>query len=202
MIIRRVNDTTINCIITQEDLQERGIGIDDLFDKKKEAVEYIRSVIAQAARKENFDVGAEFTTMRLSILPDSSVSLTLSQDPGEHRAIRDAVHNVVSEVVATHDAYVYRFDSIRDLAKCCKSIVSDAVRGDLDGALYQDNDGSYLMIFMRSENKGSDFEGRVLYANEFGTLLTCEETVIAYIREHINCIIEKNAVKQIAALYD
>ena len=38
MKIRRINENTISCIITPEDLRENGFRIDDFFDRKKEAV--------------------------------------------------------------------------------------------------------------------------------------------------------------------
>lgn len=201
MFIRRVNDTTIRCIITAQDLEERGIGIDDLFDRKQEAVEYIKSVIAQAAKTENFNVQGEFTSMKLSVLPDHSVSLTLSQDPGEHKVIRQAVEGAVPEVIVKEDAYAYRFETMRSVAKCCRAITAGG-KARMDGALYRDDDGSYLMIFLRGKGGDEDFESRVLSANEFGTLITSEKAVIAFIREHIHCIMKKDAVNQIAALYD
>ena len=39
MKFRKINETTINCIITQDDLKKHGINLDDLFDRKKNAVE-------------------------------------------------------------------------------------------------------------------------------------------------------------------
>ena len=36
MKFRKINETTINCIITQDDLKEHGINLDDLFDRKNE----------------------------------------------------------------------------------------------------------------------------------------------------------------------
>ena len=36
MKIRRINDNTISCIISPEDLKEHGIRIDDFFERKKE----------------------------------------------------------------------------------------------------------------------------------------------------------------------
>ena len=85
---RRVNDTTINCIITQDDLKEYGLHIDDLFERKKEAEEFFRGIMAEAARQENFNLESEFASMKIAVLPDHSISLTLSEDPGASAAIR------------------------------------------------------------------------------------------------------------------
>jgi adapter protein MecA 1/2 len=78
---RKINETTINCIITQDDLKKHGINLDDLFDRKKNAVEFIRGVILKAANSVNLSMKNDYTSMRISVIPDHSVSLTISQDP-------------------------------------------------------------------------------------------------------------------------
>ena len=88
MKFRKINEKTINCIITQDDMKKHGINLDDLFDRKKNAVEFIKAIIAKAARSVNFNMKNEYTSMRLSVLPDHSVSLTISQDPFENEKIR------------------------------------------------------------------------------------------------------------------
>ncbi len=82
MKFRRINETTINCIISQEDMFERGIRLDDFFERKREAMDYLRRVIIEAARQENFNLEGEYTSMRVTVLPDHSLSLTLSEGSG------------------------------------------------------------------------------------------------------------------------
>jgi hypothetical protein len=62
---RKINETTINCIITQDDLKEHGINLDDLFDRKKNAVEFIRGVILKAANSVNLSMKNDYTSMRI-----------------------------------------------------------------------------------------------------------------------------------------
>ena len=56
MKFRKINDTTINCIITQDDLKKHGIDLDDLFDRRKNAVEFIRRIILKAASSVNLNI--------------------------------------------------------------------------------------------------------------------------------------------------
>ena len=49
MKFRKINESTINCIITQDDLKKHGIDLDDLFDRKKNAVEFIKAIIAKGS---------------------------------------------------------------------------------------------------------------------------------------------------------
>ena len=61
MKFRKINDNTINCIITQDDLRKHGINLDDLFDRKKNAVEFIKAIILKAARSVNLNIKNEYT---------------------------------------------------------------------------------------------------------------------------------------------
>lgn len=97
MIIRRINDNTISCIITPEDLREKGFRLDDLFERKKEAVEFIRSTVLEAARQENFNLEGELTTMRISVLPDHSLSLLITREDSRDGALRE-VHRIAKSI--------------------------------------------------------------------------------------------------------
>jgi negative regulator of genetic competence, sporulation and motility len=89
MKIRRINENTISCIITPEDLRENGFRIDDFFDRKKEAVDLIRQAVVKAARSENFKLEGELTTMRISILPDHSLSLLITREDSREGALQE-----------------------------------------------------------------------------------------------------------------
>ena len=90
MKIRRINDNTISCIISPEDLKEHGIRIDDFFERKKEAVDFIRATVAKAILSENFDLTGEMTTMRISVLPDHSLSLLISREDPSQKGLSEA----------------------------------------------------------------------------------------------------------------
>lgn len=83
MKFSRINDTTINCYLSQEDLASSGINLDDIMERKTNAMEYLRRVILEAAREENFRLDGGVTTMQIRAMMDGSLSLTLScTDPG------------------------------------------------------------------------------------------------------------------------
>jgi negative regulator of genetic competence, sporulation and motility len=89
MKITRINENTISCIISPEDLRANGFRIDDFFEKKKEAVDFIRSTVLQAAISENFDLQGELTTMRVTVLPDHSLSLLITREDSKEGAINE-----------------------------------------------------------------------------------------------------------------
>ena len=103
MIIKRINDNTISCTITAEDLRANGFELDDFFDRKKEAVEFIRQTVAQIANSENFDLQGELTTMRVSVLPDHSLNLLITRETsseGVAREVRRIARSIFDSVAS------------------------------------------------------------------------------------------------------
>lgn len=219
MTIRRVNETTLNCIITQEDLAQNGIRIDDLFERKQSALEFIRDTIRQAARQENFDLHGENTSMRLSVLPDHSVSLTITEDRSKSESIRDAVAAAMRSVsentsdqpaeplgsedmagdepLAASDEYLFRFSNMHDLIRCSHMISG---RAPVQTDFYRDDEEDNYLIVGRSLLSGSDFEKIVLECSEFGTLLSDNAGMIAHFREHARCIMRRDAADSLSAI--
>ena len=51
MLFKRINPKTINCIISAQDLDAHGIRLDDLFQKREEAINSLKEIVVEAARR-------------------------------------------------------------------------------------------------------------------------------------------------------
>lgn len=219
MKFRKINDNTINCIITQDDLRKHGINLDDLFDRKKNAVEFIKAIILKAARSVNLNIKNEYTSMRLSVLPDQSVSLTISQDPSESEKIhkekskafasakggrnnadsgKDSVAREKTDSVSS-GTYLFRFSSIMEMAGCCHML---AVIPGIESSVYYNKDtGDYYLILEKGEEADDGYDSAVLRVNEFGQMVTCDAGTLAFLKEHSDCVVRRGAVRKISELY-
>lgn len=219
MKFRKINDNTINCIITQDDLKKHGINLDDLFDRKKNAVEFIKAIILKAARSVNLNIKNEYTSMRLSVLPDQSVSLTISQDPSESEKIhkeknkayasskggrnsadsgQDAVIREKKDSLSS-GTYLFRFSSIMEMSGCCHLL--EVIPG-IESAVYFNKDtGDYYLILEKGEEADESYDSAVLRVNEFGRMVTCDAGTLAFLKEHSDCVVRKGAVRKISELY-
>ncbi|MGB4610057.1 MAG: adaptor protein MecA [Saccharofermentanales bacterium] len=92
MKFRRINKNTINCIITSDEMQAHGVGIDDIFEKKEQGMDFLRQILNEAARKLDFHASGTVTSMQLSVLPDKSLSLTISEQ--NDKSVEDMVRNL------------------------------------------------------------------------------------------------------------
>ena len=220
MKFRKINDTTINCIITQDDLRKHGIDLDDLFDRKKNAVEFIKRIILKAASSGNMNMKNDYTSMRISVLPDQSVSLTISQDPAASALIREqkdlasgsrsgsgkagekAAERAAQKAegdIAKSGTYVFRFYSIMDTLSSCR--ILRTCRGLTSSLYFVRESGFYYLVISRDVDAEEDYDSTVLRINEFADMVSCSDTTLAYIREHSDCILRKRAVQQISELY-
>lgn len=80
MEFRRINKDTITCIITEDDMYEQGIKLEDLFEKKKEAMDFLHEVMKKAEEEVDYKPTGSFMPMQITVLPDHSISLTLSEN--------------------------------------------------------------------------------------------------------------------------
>ena len=80
MEFKRINKDTITCIITEDDMDEQGIKLEDLFEKKKEAMDFLHDVMRKAEEEVDYKPTGSFMPMQITVLPDHSISLTLSEN--------------------------------------------------------------------------------------------------------------------------
>ncbi len=80
MEFKRINKDTVTCIITEDDMDEQGIKLEDLFEKKKEAMDFLHDVMRKAQEEVDYKPTGSFMPMQITVLPDHSISLTLSEN--------------------------------------------------------------------------------------------------------------------------
>jgi adapter protein MecA 1/2 len=80
MEFKRINKDTVNCIITEDDMDEQGIKLEDLFEKKKEAMDFLHEVMRKAEEEVDYKPTGSFMPLQITVLPDHSISLTLSEN--------------------------------------------------------------------------------------------------------------------------
>lgn len=81
MQFRKISDTKIRCEISQEEMWEKGIEIDDFLDHREKTEEFIRDVLAEAKYELDLDDMGCFYSVQMSVRPEGGVSLLIT---GEH----------------------------------------------------------------------------------------------------------------------
>ena len=64
MQFRKISDTKIHCVISQEEMWEKGIEIDDFLDHREKTEEFLREILAEARRANPESMELAFTMGR------------------------------------------------------------------------------------------------------------------------------------------
>ena len=81
MRITRINETTVNIIITAEDMDEQGLSLEDFIGQTDTAMEFIRELMLKAAQEVDYKPHGNVMPMQVAGLPDRSISVTVYENP-------------------------------------------------------------------------------------------------------------------------
>ena len=90
MRFKRIDNNSIRCIISQEEMDAHGIGIDDLMDDRHKAETFLRYILQQAHDVLNFEMTGNVLNVQLSVMPGGDVSLMITDN--EHSALRNLLN--------------------------------------------------------------------------------------------------------------
>lgn len=80
MKIQRINEKVIRCVITREEMNRRGIDIEDLMDNRGKAEEFLQYVLSQARYEVDYETTGDVLNVQLSVMKDGEVAMMISDD--------------------------------------------------------------------------------------------------------------------------
>lgn len=223
MKIERIDDKTVKCYISNEELEELEITYKDFILRSERAKEVVEDIIEQAMEEVGYKPPEFAMDMQIMVLPDKGMMLTLSErspedlkkNPmlqeylkemqktleehfGDIAQIAKKVKEPTAETQKTQkqqmpDFAVFAFDSIRQLSDFA-AILPKNMR--MISSLYKMDDIYYLYL----EKGGASYERysrACIHALEYAVLYGATEEKIRYIQEHGECIIEEKAIVKV-----
>ena len=228
MKITRVDNETINCIVTEEDLSEQGIKLQDFFDRKQEAMDFIQNIMVRAAEEVDYHPNGVFMPMQISVLPDRTISITLSENSEDAFAdllrglkiFTSQIKEIAERIHAKAEADKEEPESQSDgmfLSGSGQGIDSyvfefssmyDAISFcrqvpegiDVRSRMYRSSRRSYLMVFERGEISDKVFASLFTRAYEFGRYVTTNPGMISSINENMEALISDDAIGTLRSL--
>ena len=80
MKFTRINENSIRCVISRQEMDAAGVRLDDLMDDRGKAEEFLRFILQEARSELNFQASGESLNVQLSVMQDGDVSLMISDD--------------------------------------------------------------------------------------------------------------------------
>ena len=165
MEFKRINKDTVTCIITEDDMFEQGIKLEDLFEKKKEAMDFLHEVMKKAEEEVDYKPTGSFMPMQITVLPDHSIYLTLSENASASigEIIRNLTEkagikipkNVLEDIGDSADED--RLNRLNDYLKSLRQItgkVKDLVEGEVQDK-EEEKDSSKVSINSNATVEGT-----------------------------------------------
>ena len=206
MKIERIDDKTVKCFISNEELEELEITYKDFILRSEKAKEVVEDIIEQAVEEVGYKPPEFAMDMQIMMLPDKGMILTLSERSPEDLKKNPMLQEYLKEVQKTleepteeeqkqqkPDFAVFAFDSIRQLSDYA-AVLPKNMR--MISSLYKMGDVYYLYL----QKGGASYERysrACVHALEYGVLYGATEDKIHYLQEHGECIIEEKAIVKV-----
>ena len=223
MRFKRISTDTVRCIVSQDELMENGLDMDDFMSNSGRTEEFLRKMLSQAEQEVGFRVQGGPLTIQVAALPENMLALTFSEKQAGSNfmelleGLRSAMSNLSDAVNekakdqqdgengarAGQETYLLEFHGMEDLGAFCRN-VSAGIEEELglDSSLYYlEDDGIYGLVLQKG---GMDIKQlcRVVSASmEFLEAASANEMQIAYIREHGKCMLKERAITQLQKLF-
>lgn len=223
MKIERVDERTVKCFLSNEELEEYDIDYKDFILRSEKAREVVQEIIEQAEEQVGYKPPRFAFDLQIMMLPDQGLLLTFSEKDADFRDGEQLIEclkemkqilerakdkigtastenggNVVMEQpkrqpVQRPDFAVFAFSVLANVMSYAAAIPSNL---RMDSELYE-MDGYYFLFLRKGYASYERFSRACVQAMEFGSLYTADENKTMPIKEHGTCLIETKALKKL-----
>ena len=119
MKFKRIDNNSIRCIISQEEMNAHGIAIDDLMDDRNKAETFLRYILQQAHEALNFDMSGNLLNVQLSVMPGGDIALMISDN--EQSALRNILNQFKDSLKVFKEAIEEKRAQLTDSARIAEN---------------------------------------------------------------------------------
>ncbi|MCH5255933.1 MAG: adaptor protein MecA [Lachnospiraceae bacterium] len=219
MKYKKINEATIQCIISEEDMEEYGLTIADIFERNEKGEGFLRDVVERAHDEVGYRLKGDNIAMQITPIRDEGLVITFSdagiagfQNMLEHikevlsgidpESMRDAIRALSDKDTQQKNnledtCRIFIFSSLNHVMRYCISIPSDLT---VRSHLYKEREFYYLVIEKNRLSK-KNFNKISAQAVEFAGLIVPTEEKLIYLGEHGECMIKDRAVSRMRQIY-
>lgn len=101
MKFKRIDVETVRCLVSEEELQQNGLDMDDFLKNGEKTEDFLRKIVTLAEEEVGYKVPGGSLSVQASILPNHVLSLTLSE---KQNGILDILRNLKNAVSKLSEA--------------------------------------------------------------------------------------------------
>ena len=215
MKYKKINDATVQCIITAEDMLEYGLTLADIFKRNEKGEGFLRDIIERAHDEIGYQINGENIAMQITPLKDKGLVVTFTdespmgfKDILQH--LKDVLQGVSDEVsrqeqeaareqesVFDENRRMFVFASLYQVMQYTASIPNTL---SVKSHLYKEGDVYYLVL-EKNRLSYKTFNKISAQGVEFANLIAVSEERMQYLEEHGECLIADRAVSRLRRIY-
>lgn len=220
MRYKKINDATVQCIITAEDMLEYGLTLSDIFERNEKGEGFLRDIIERAHDEVGYMISGENIAMQITPLQNKGLVVTFTNEgPAGFRDILQHLKEVLQGVSAElskqeesiqqgsaveqpaeeydENRRMFVFDTLRQVMQYTAAIPSNI---SVKSHLYK-VDNAYYLVMEKNKLSYKMFNKISAQAVEFGNLIAVSEERMQYLDEHGEYLIADRAVSKLRRIY-
>lgn len=100
MEYKRIDENTIRCIVTEEDMENFGLNLDEFLSHSGRSDEFLQYIVSEARDELGYENDKGIVSMRLEVLSDRRISITFGN--GNEKQVREQVLKYLKELAESH----------------------------------------------------------------------------------------------------
>lgn len=223
MKIERVDDKTVKCFLSNEEMEEYEIDYKDFILRSEKAKQVVHDIIEQAAEQVGYKPPRFAFDMQIMMLPDQGLLLTFSESDvsgiPDARQILEYLKDMKQTLQRTKEQLgiaenpaqaeepqtaeaaappkpekaVFAFDNIPQVMDYAGALPANL---RVKSTLYE-IDGKYYLLLQKGSASYQRYSRACIQGLEFGGLYSAEETALLSVQEHGTCLIAEKALQKL-----
>ncbi len=218
MKYKKINDATVQCIVSADDMSEYGLTLSDIFERNERGEEFLRDIIERAHDEVGYQINNGNIAMQITPLKDNGLVVTFTDEgpaafremlqnlkevlqefsaelAGQEERARAAVQTAAGEYDENRRMFV--FASMYETMQYAATIPNTY---SVKSHLYKEGEDYYLVL-EKNRLSYKNFNRISAQAVEFGNLIAVSEERMQYLEEHGECLIRDRAVSKLRRIY-
>lgn len=210
MKYKKINEATVQCIVSADDMAEYGLALSDIFERSERGEEFLRVIIERAHDEVGYQISGGNIAMQITPLKNDGLVVTFTDErPADFRGmlqhIKEALQSLseelidqeVSEQAFDDNRHMFVFASLHQVMQYAAVIPNTySVRSHL----FKEGEDYYLVL-EKHRLSYKNFNKISAQAVEFGNLIEVSDERLRYLEEHGECLIRNCAVSRLRRIY-
>lgn len=208
MKFRKLDDKTLCCLLSEQDLTEKGITLEDFLHNRDKVQDFLEDIIETAKEEVGFEASGPMLSIQIMASHPNGIMITFSSEEVEDIAtllkaglsqmkgggegeIKNLLQSYNRQPQETTAPVIFRFPTMEAVFACADQI---AVRG-LQSSLYKnEKTGWYYLVLSKKRISEERYYAILTSAMEFGEFVGTNDLIYAKINEYFTCILKEKAV--------